>query len=417
MIRGLQKMWKFLGSWQLAVILLIALLLALLLGSLFPQMPAETDSREPWLEAVTLRYGPATGLLQSLGVFEVHRSFWFLALLAALLANTLICTLQRLPHLWRSLTEPPVIQRPEAFYQGFARRAEWTFDSQEQGLAVVQESLRRHRFQPHLEQDERIGWASLYAERGCWSQAGTLVSHVAAVWLVIAIACRPAFAWQESGLILLPGEVTHVGHGADLEVRAGRLMPEPQLGVPLAVLTAAPVITQRVGINRPFTFQGVTFHLQGYGPAVQITAPEGRSGVAIVGSRAQQVTLPEAGLALRVAQRPEEDAFFVEALAASGELLGSGNVVPDQEIEIGGVPITFSLTEYTSWQVSHDPTFGLALTGAVLLLGAVVISLWVPYRRLWVRVDSEGRAWMVGAGDWAGAFDGIAAEIAQTGCP
>lgn len=417
MIRWQHRLWRMLGSRQLAVILLIALLLALSFGSLFPQMPAELSSQEPWLEAVDLRYGPATGFLEKVGVFETYRSFWFLALLAALLLNTLICTVQRLPGLWRSLTEPSVIQKPEAFFQSFAHRAEWMLGSLDQGLAVVQHALMRHRFQPQVARDETNGCVSLYAERGRWSQVSTLVSHAVAMLLVIAVVCRPAFGWQESNLTLLPGEGTRIGHGTSLDIRAGQLITEPQLGASLAVWADTSAISYTVRINHPLTFRGVTFHLQGYGPAVQITSPEGIFGAAISGSQAEQVTLPEAGLTLRVAHRPEEGALFVEVLAADGALLGSGNVAPGQEIDIEGIPIAFSLTNYTVWQVSRDPTFGPAVVSAVLLLGAVVISLWVPYRRLWVRVDAEGRAWMVGAGDWTKEFDIIATEIAHIGYP
>jgi cytochrome c biogenesis protein len=414
MIRWRHNLWKILGSRQLAVILLASLLLALLLASLFPQMPAEPGSRETWLGAVNLRYGPATGLLAKLGMFDAYRSLWFLALLAALLLNTLICTVQRVPRLWRSLTEPPTVQRPEAFYQGFAHQAEWALAPLDQGLAAVGDTLARHRFRSQIELDGKTGCAFLYAERGRWSQAATLVSHVAAILLVIAVASRPALGWQEGNLSLLPGQVHGVGHGTDLEMRAGQLVTGDQFGVPLAVSTGTLAITETVHINQPLTLRGVTFHLQGYGPAVQIAAPEGTFSAALGGNQTGQVTLPEARLTLRVAHRPEGDTLFVEALSADGALLGSGSVAYGQEIEIEGRPITFSLTDYTVWQVGHDPTFGLALASAVLLLVAIVVSLWVPYRRLWIRVDDEGRGWMVGAGDWAGEFDAMAAEIGRT---
>jgi cytochrome c biogenesis protein ResB len=411
-----RTLWKILGSRRLAEILLASLLLVLLLVSLFPPMPAEPASQEMWLEAVNLRYGPATGLLKKLGVFEAYRSGWFLVLLTALLLNTLICTFQRLPRLWHSLTALPVIHRPEAFYQGFALHAEWTMASPDQGLSAVWDILLQHRLRPQIERDETTGGASLYAERGRWSQAGTLVSHFAAVLLVLAVACRPALGWQESGLIFLPGEVYRIGHGYDLDVRAGRPVIEQQLDVPLAILTDTSAITQTVRINQPLAWRGVAFHLQSYGPAVQITAPEGTFGAAFSDSQAQQVALPEAGLVLRVAHRPAEGDLFVEALAADGALLGSGSVPHGQEIEIQGIPVTFSLTNYTVWQVSHDPTFGLAVASAVLLLAAIVISLWVPHRRLWFRVGAEGQAQMAGVGHREEEFDAIATEIAHTCC-
>jgi cytochrome c biogenesis protein len=411
MIRWQRGLWKFLGSRRLAVILLAALLLLLVLASLFPQMP-EPGAREGWLEAVNLRYGAASAWLSSLGMFEAYRSFWFLTLLAALLLNTLICTVQRLPHLWRSLTEPVLVQRPAAFYQGLAWRAEWTLDSLEQELVAVQAVLMRHHLSPRIERDERAACASLYAEQGRWSQAATVVSHIAAVSLTLAIACRPALVWQESDVDLLPGEVHRIGHGSGLEVRAGQLALEPKLTVPLGILMGGPVFTETVGINRPLTFRGVRFHLQAYGPALQVTAPEGSFGAAFSDSQAQQLTLPDAGLTLRVAHRPEEGVLFVEVLSAGGALLGSGSVTPGQEIEIGGIPITFSLGTYTVWQVGRDPTFGLAVVSAGVLLAATVISLWIPHRRLWIRLDAEGKAWMAGVGDWAGEFDTLASELA-----
>jgi cytochrome c biogenesis protein ResB len=271
----------------------------------------------------------------------------------------------------------------------------------------------RHGFRPQIDHNERTGATSLYAERGRWSQSGTVASHFAAILLAIAVSCSPALGWREGNLTLLPGEVHHIGHGYDLEMRAGQPVTGHQLEAPLAVLTATSSITQTVRINQPLTFRGVTFHLQAYGPAAQISAPENTFTAAFTGSQAQQVTLSEAGLTLRVAHRPEEYTLFVEALTAHGALVGSGSVAHNQEIEIEGIPIAFSLTQFTVWQVSRDPTFGIAVTSAALLLAAIVISLWVPYRRLWFRVDGTGQAWLAGAGHRAGEFDAMAAEIGR----
>lgn len=194
-----RSLWRILGSRRLAVILLVVTLLALLLASLFPQMPTDPTSHETWLTAVTQRYGQATGFLQALGLFDAYHSLWFLVLLAALSLNTLLCSVQRLPHLWRSLTEPPAVVQPAAFYQGFIHRAEWTVVSLQEGLAATQDTLLRHRYQPHIERDQTTGTTNVYAERGRWSQGSTLVSHLAAVVLVIVVAVRPILGWQESG--------------------------------------------------------------------------------------------------------------------------------------------------------------------------------------------------------------------------
>jgi cytochrome c biogenesis protein ResB len=257
------SLWHSLGSRRLAVILLVTTLLALVLASLFPPMPTDPTSREMWLAAATLRYGRVTGFLHTLGMFDVYHSFWFLALLAGLSLNTLLCTVQRLSRLWRSLVAPPAIVQPEAFYQRGTYRAEWTAVSLQEGLATARDTLLQHHYHPHIERDQVNNCTSIYVERGRWSQASTLISHLAAVLLVLAVAARPVWGGQES----------------------------------------------------------------------------------------------------------------------------------------------------------QDPTFPITIGAASLLLAAIVISLWVPHWRLWLRADDEGRMQMVGRGAWVDEFDKIAAEITRACCP
>jgi len=416
--RLLHNLWRALGSTRLAAILLAALLLASLLASSFPQMPANPAVHERWLAAVALRYGHATRLLRALGLFDAYRAPWFLALLATLLLNTLACTLQRWPRLWRALSRRPIAVRPDAFYLRFAHRAEWPVPSLADGLRAVQNRLAGRRYR--IQAEQRQGIAYLYAERGRWGRAGTLVSHVAALLLALLLVARPALSWQESEVILLPGQARTVGHGRDSAVRAGPLTIDRYPGgeprdyrVPLVVLVgASPTMTRTVRINHPLTFRGVAFHLQAYGPAARVTTPERTFDLAFVAGQAQEVALADPGLTLRVAVQPEGTAFFVEAIDANGSLLGSGAVADGQQVEVQGTPITFTLSRYTVWQVSHDPTFGPAVGAAALLLAGALISLWVPYRRLWLRVDAQG-VHMVGTGDLDDAFDALAGELAH----
>jgi cytochrome c biogenesis protein len=400
-------LWRALGSSRLAAFLLAALLFASLLANLLPQMPTSPAACEPWLSAITQRYGQATDLLRALGLFQAARSPWFLALLAALLLNTLVCTVQRLPRLWRSLTQPPVVARPDAFYLGFARRGEWPVTSRADGLIATQSALARHRYHTTVERDENAASVYVYAERGRWAQAGTVVSHLAALVLAIAVVARPTLGWQDTGVVLSPGQTYTVGHGRDLVVVTGELtvdrhpdgQPRNYRVLLSAVANDSAPVARTVTINRPSTFRGVTFHLQSFGPAARLVTPEGDTTFAFTGSQAHEITLGESGPVLRVAYQPEGTDLFVEALAADGTVLGSGLVRDGEQIEIQGTPVSFTLAHYTVWQVGHDPTFGLAVGAAVILLAGMLVSLWVPRRRLWLRVDGK-QAQMVGADDF-----------------
>jgi cytochrome c biogenesis protein ResB len=416
-IRLLHNLWRALGSVRLAAILLAVLLLVSALTSLFPQMPADPTAREPWLAAVAMRYGRMATLLRALGLFDAYHAPWFLALLALLLLNTFACTLQRWPGLRRTLSRTPVVVRPDAFYEReAAQHAEWPVSSLQGGLARARQVLAQRRYRVYVERGEDVAY--LYAERGRWGRIGTLASHFAALALILALVARPALGWQERGVTLLPGQVYPTGRrvgrlAGDWAVRTGPLIVERYPGgqprdyrVPLAILVgAAPPVTRTVRINQPLAFHGLAFHLQGYGPAAQVTTPEGAFDLAFSDDRAREVTLGDADLTLRVVYQPEGPSLFVEALDGDGSLLGSGAVADGQEIAVRGVPIVFALCHYTLWQVSHDPTYGLAVGAMALFLAATVVSLWVPYRRLWLRVDGQ-RGRMVGRGD----LDALAGE-------
>ncbi len=388
-------LWRALGSTWLAAVLLAALLIVALLGSLFPQMPSDPAARQAWLDTVSIRYHRTTHLLRMVGLFELYQTAWFGTLLIILGLVTGICTVQRFPYLRHALHRPQAILRPEGFYNEFPFQATWPVPSFATGLTTVQQALRRHGYLFSVAHAPAGDYADLYAEQGRWGQAGTVLSHAAALLLAAALVVRPHLTWQEQNVVLAPGQVHAVGHGHEWAVQAGPLTVdrypggEPrQYQVPLTVLVnGLPAQTRIVRLNHPLTVRGVSFHLQGYGPAVELTAPDGTICVPLVGSQAQEVTVPGSHVRLRVALLPHDQSLYVEALTAAGAVLGSGPVADGEQIQVEGIPLTFRVSQYTLWQVGHDPTFGWAIAaGAVFLIG-VVLSLWIPHRRLWVRIE------------------------------
>jgi cytochrome c biogenesis protein ResB len=301
--------------------------------------------------------------------------------------------------------------------------------------------LQNRRYRTHLERDQATGRAYVCAERYRWTEAGTLLSHLALLLLLTALLARPALAWQQRGSLLFPGRTQLLDRAPDLAVQAGRLVIDRHPGgqprqyrVPLTILVdGAPQTTQTVSLNHPLTVQSIAFHLQSYGPAVQVAAPEGSFDLAFTSSQAQEINLSQAGITLRVAYQPagdlpddaalgpaddvERGSIFVEATAASGELLGSGVVPSGRQVVVEGIPLTFTLANYTDWQISHDPTFGPVIAAVALLLAGMLISLWLPRRHFWLRVNGEGIV-LVGpasATDWKALTEEIDAALTLEG--
>jgi cytochrome c biogenesis protein len=423
-MRVLRALYRVLGSTKLAVVLFLALLAASVVSGLFPQMPASLEATDAWLSAVRLRYGAATAMLHSLGMFDAYHSAWYLLLLATLLLNTGFCTVQRLPRLWWTLYRRPQVVRPEAFYSGFTHRSEWSARSLDAALEAATTALRARGnwYRTVVEHRGDGQYAYLFAERGRWGRLARPLSHSAAILLAFSAAARPVLGWQEPGLVLLPGQPVAIEGRPGYVVEAGELTierhPDGQprdYRVPLSVTSRSAVLrSQIVRINHPLMVDGMRFHLQGYAPAARVEAPEGVFHVSLTGGPAQDLILPRAGLTLRLAYQTEGRHLFVEAADTHGTVLGSGLVPDGETLEVEGTPITFFLSRYTTWQISSDPTLPLALACGALYLAAVVVSLWFPHRRLWFRFDGSS-VQMVGAeeGGTFPCFDDLAGKIAR----
>ena len=223
--------------------------------------------------------------------------------------------------------------------------------------------------------------------------------------------------------MLLPGQAYSPARNPTLTVEAGQLTierhPEGQprnYRIPLAIeVDGSQVASQAVRINHPLTIRGIAFHLQSYGPAAQVTTPEQTYNMPFAGGLTQEVALPEAGARLRMTYQPEmvsrneleKATLFVEATTDEGALLGSGTVADGDEIVVQGTPVTFSLGYYTTWQISHDPTFGLAVAAASLMLAGLLVPLWLSQRGLWHRLEGTP-AHTVSSGESDGGLEPLA---------
>jgi len=350
----LTRLWRFLGSTGLAVVLLIAVVLGALVGTLFPQLTPDT-AIDPvavarWLTTAQEKYGFRFGLYRALGLFDVYHSPWFLALVAALLLNTVVCTVDRLRVLWRAVRARPRIEQADAFYERMPNRVSLAVASVEEGEQALRQVLGRRRY--HVVAERRGGVTYLFAERNRLARLATLVTHTSLVLLVIGFLWSSWGGWRERAVALGPGQVYDVGHGRSFAVRSDGLeIDRYPSGQPsdyrahLAVLErGAEVVCKTVRVNDPLTYRGVSFYLYSYGPAGQVRAAD-----------------------------------------------AEGQPVPLQ-VESG---FEFALDRYIVLQVVHDPGFKLVVLAGFLVVGGLIFSFYFPHNRLWARVTAD-ELWLAG---------------------
>src|SRR5437762_2688864 len=122
-----RSLWRLFTSVEFAVLQIIDLAIMATIGIVIRQLPGFALRAGPGssdyiseMEKIHARYDGVFGsgivdLLERAQVFRVFTSVWFSAALVVLLVSIVICTLDRLPRLWRQSREIRVAQ-PDAFF-------------------------------------------------------------------------------------------------------------------------------------------------------------------------------------------------------------------------------------------------------------------------------------------------------------
>jgi len=415
----LTRLWRFLGATRLAVILLVAAVLGALVGTLFPQltpdMAADPAASARWLTAAQEKYGFLFGFYSALGLFDVYHSPWFLALVAALVLNTIVCTVDRLPVLWRAVTARPRIEQAETFYEGMPHRVSLAVASVEQGEQALRRVLGRRRY--HVVAEHQNGVTYLFAERNRLARLATLVTHTSLVLLVLGTLWSGWGGWRERAVALGPGQVYDVGHGQSFAVRSDGLEIErypsgqpSDYRVHLTVLEKGTEVKHKtVRVNDPLTYRGVSFYLYSYGPAGRVRATDAEGQPVPLQAEAgqevtpgevtlnfagegdgQEIAVPSLDLVMRLVFYYQGPSLFVQA-TRGGETkpFGAGSVRGGDSLEIGDVTFEFALDRYIVLQVVHDPGFKGVILAGFLVMGGLIFSFYFSHQRLWARVTAD----------------------------
>ncbi|MCC6958826.1 MAG: cytochrome c biogenesis protein ResB [Dehalococcoidia bacterium] len=180
----LRTVWDLLTNVKFALLLVGTALVAGLVGVVLPQVPGpmrgNPAARSAWIALREQSYGPLTGPMDRLGLFDVFHSTWFNGLWVLIIVAVTVCTVSRLRPTWRAVQHPQLTV-PDAYFERAHHRASFVHD----GGAEAVERLLRKRHYKVTAAGERDGATYLFADRFAWSQYGTFLSHLALLMLLV----------------------------------------------------------------------------------------------------------------------------------------------------------------------------------------------------------------------------------------
>jgi cytochrome c biogenesis protein len=368
-------------------------------------------------------------LLERAQVFQVFSSTWFSGALVVLLVSIVICTLDRTPRLWRQSRDVRVVQPDPFFDPRLPDRAAMNGVD----AATVSDVLRRHRFRVR-EATAPDGVRYLYGDRHQYTKMATLFTHTGLVLFLVAAAVTSRFGVEE-GLVVAGGEsvtVQPIGTPGLLVLRSyGFQAPGLETGRPsdfttdLAVYRDGQLLARKViRVNDPLGVAGFTFHENGFRPAplLRITDAEGAllwdGPVALTdsvgGSPYVTMSVPGRNIGLRLLLRRGSDgisALFIQPYRAVGTnpdgtlatqdffpmalAVGDAARSPDAAI---GVELR-GIEGATILIAKQDPGQGFVWAAFASLIAGLLITFYLPRRRVWVRISPAGEVRLVGRFD------------------
>jgi cytochrome c biogenesis protein len=409
----LKKIWKDFTSVKLTVTLLLILAITSIIGTLIPQAGNPQE--------YVAKYGEALyRLLTVLDLFDMYHSWWFRLLIVLLALNIIICSVDRLPAVWKIVFIKKANFNPNQFTKSKAQAkfiCRYSIDETKTRL----DPLLRKKF-PQLSTQMHDKSIYLFAEKGRWTRLGVYVVHLSVLLLLLGGLIGSIYGFdayinipegEDRGHVVL--RQTNEKMPLPFQIRCDDFQMSlydtgavKEYRSKLTILNEGrSVITKDIIVNDPLKYQGIRIFQSSYGkyPPRQFTLQllNNKSGLVyhIDGKFDAPLSLPEGAGSIIMKD-------FIPSALFKGHRIGDAfygilSLVDVDPVEII-LPIKFpsfdkmrggqwivSIPEheerfYTGLQVNKDPGVGVVYAGFILMIVGCFITFFTNHQKLCVQL-------------------------------
>lgn len=448
---GVDRVWRFFTSVRAAVYEVAILALLVLLGTLRgSSVPQNIQDIAPFTKPITTRWY----------AWNVFHSLPFMFILALLSVAIAICTANRAPGMWKSITEPTVVTS-----RGFIKNADINSSFVAPGTErevtdrVSAAMKKRHyRVLTQVRNDE----THLYADRFRYAKLGTYPFHLALILILIGGIVGARYGFRDQQFIVPDGSTRAIGHGTGLSVTLNHFSdiyredgsPKEYRSDITVLKDGKPVKSGSLIVNHPLTYNNVVIYQTSFGQAVslRVTDSQGHElfndsiplGLFTAANNPDQpagvLDLPMVNAEVRVIAPDNsltstnqgglnvaDGQMFIQVrdknvLTSSGQM-PSAIVGQGETANLGGLNVTFVRErQFSLFQVASNPGIPIFWAAAFLLVGGLVVVFYFPHRRVRgiISKDANGGTLAIFAPlakrDWSGkrAFELLVQDIDAT---
>jgi cytochrome c biogenesis protein len=424
----LTTLYGLLGSLKLIISLLILLAIVCVIGTVITQ----NATKHEYIQ----RYG--IGLYEVLNffnLFDMFHSWWFRTILFLMSLNLIICSLQRLPSVWRQIFNE---SSSSGLEDSMLKNLPYVEKVQNPNLTKVREEdiirtyLKRWFGNPKRVETER--GITFFSEKGRSSRLGVYVTHLSLLIILIGGLIGSQFGFK--GFVnIFEGETVdqiyvrvkdgEIPKPLSFSVRCDDFRityydlqrPEKHIKEYTSLLTiledGKEILQKTVQVNHPLHHKGLAFYQSSYGALHDVTL-----GIQWKNKKEKQLLKTLEGETVSI---PNSDSRvqllrYVPQIHNFGEGVQLVLFKPNQEPRafwvLKDLPkfnpqnnndfiLTFegvTSKEYTGLQVTKDPGVWIVWIGCSLMILGLIISFFFSHQRVWVRIPKSSIGEIVLAG-------------------
>ncbi|MEW5908390.1 MAG: cytochrome c biogenesis protein ResB [Thermodesulfobacteriota bacterium] len=414
----IRAIWDFFSSVRLTIAVLLTLAATSIIGTLIPQNQAP----EEYFRA----FGPFFySMFNVLGIFDMYHSWWFQFLLFSLMANILVCSMNRISATWK-VVFPKIPVFHIARFRSIPEKKEFFESRLPHEIEKEYESLVSRRFRFVKTELMENGFC-IFAEKGRWTRLGVYMVHLSVITLLVGALIGSIFGFE--GFVNIPeGETINsirlrksdTVHPLDFSVRCNDFdVSFYDSGAPreyrssLTILRDGNEIFQKsIVVNDPLRYKGINFFQSSYG-----TLPPDSISLKLVGKDSGIVYTLKAMMNQELELPEGEGMFLYTGFRGSfpfrGHDLGATAVGiiknPEKkrvdvvlpvkfpsfdQMRQGGLLISvgdYQPRYYTGLQVTRDPGVWVVYSGFILMILGCYITFFMSHQRVCIEVTKTGK--------------------------
>lgn len=412
---AIEQVFDFLASVKLALFTLITLAIAAIGGTIIPQ----NLHPEQYIQG----YGPKLyTFLSYLDMFDMYSSWWFTLLMALLVINLVICSINRLPGTMR-LAKPA---RAEKLSAEFLKKQSFSEVIKVKGnpdsvLSNLKKDMAGIFSRPN---EITSSWGKLlWAEKGAFSRYGVYLVHFSILFFIIGGLVGGKYGFsayinmsngqkasrvmgrEPAGMINLPFTI-HLDRFIVKFYDTGT--PSHFESFVTIIEDGKEVLEDSISVNHPLTYRGITFYQSGWsrdqvGPfKVRATNLKDNKSYDLVVHKGRPVELPDksgavgvmefmenimrAGPAVRlVVQQKNEQAY------AEWAFMKKPDGMPEPKSNWSFDLKDYKVTYASGFQVNKDPGVVFIWIGCGMMLIGFIVTFFFSHRKMFIGIISKGK--------------------------